>query len=250
MAGLEEYYRILDLEPGATLSEIKQAYREQAKTWHPDRFPYDHFTRKRCEERMRRINEAYEHLRRFAAEAKPRPAPAPEPGPPPKPGPPPFRQSPPPPEPEAAAEEPEPWMQPWDEASAPKPPPKPSWEPFRRHVPIDQPDYAGVTQVGVAFAAASLILAGVYLPDVWSRENYYTAVRLTVSLGCGYGVYFSLSRNYWEIALALGLIAMVLNPIAPVLMSLEEWRVFSALCPLMLGFFWAVLLSRESRKGR
>lgn len=241
MGGLEEYYRILGLQPGAALSEIKQAYREQAKTWHPDRFPYDHFTRKRCEERMRRINEAYEHLRRFASEAKPRPAPAPEPPPPPKAGPPPFRQSAPPPEP---------WMQAWDEASAPKPPPKPSWEPFRRHVPIDRPDYAGVTQVGVAFGAASLILAGVYLPDLWSREGYYSATRLTVSLGCAYGVYFSLSRDYWEIAMALGLIALVLNPVAPVPMTLGEWRVFSALCPLMLGFFWAVLLMRENRKGR
>jgi hypothetical protein len=40
---LSPYYQILEIEPGASLEEIKRAYREQTKIWHPDRFPADDF---------------------------------------------------------------------------------------------------------------------------------------------------------------------------------------------------------------
>lgn len=33
----KDYYKILDVSPGATLAEIKQAYRSQSLKWHPDR---------------------------------------------------------------------------------------------------------------------------------------------------------------------------------------------------------------------
>ncbi|MFM8004815.1 MAG: J domain-containing protein, partial [Dolichospermum sp.] len=38
---LERYYRILELEPGATLAEINQAYKDLVFVWHPDRLPKD-----------------------------------------------------------------------------------------------------------------------------------------------------------------------------------------------------------------
>ena len=38
---LERYYRILELEPGATLEEINQAYKDLVFVWHPDRLPKD-----------------------------------------------------------------------------------------------------------------------------------------------------------------------------------------------------------------
>jgi hypothetical protein len=34
-------YRMLELEPGASLEQVKQAWRELVKVWHPDRFPND-----------------------------------------------------------------------------------------------------------------------------------------------------------------------------------------------------------------
>ncbi|NJL80954.1 MAG: J domain-containing protein, partial [Richelia sp. SM2_1_7] len=41
MRELERYYRILELEPGASLEEVNQAYRDLAFIWHPDRIPQE-----------------------------------------------------------------------------------------------------------------------------------------------------------------------------------------------------------------
>jgi len=37
MAHLKDYYRILELDPSATLPEIKKAYRKLAQQYHPDK---------------------------------------------------------------------------------------------------------------------------------------------------------------------------------------------------------------------
>ncbi|NJL83041.1 MAG: J domain-containing protein [Chloroflexaceae bacterium] len=41
MDDLENCYRILELEPGASLEDINQAYKDLAFVWHPDRIPAD-----------------------------------------------------------------------------------------------------------------------------------------------------------------------------------------------------------------
>ncbi len=38
MTSIENYYKVLGIEPGASLREIKEAYRDLASVWHPDRF--------------------------------------------------------------------------------------------------------------------------------------------------------------------------------------------------------------------
>lgn len=38
MSDIRHYFQILGLKPGASLEEIKKAYRSLAKLWHPDRF--------------------------------------------------------------------------------------------------------------------------------------------------------------------------------------------------------------------
>ncbi len=35
---INQAYKILGLKLGASIDEVKQAYRQMAKTWHPDRF--------------------------------------------------------------------------------------------------------------------------------------------------------------------------------------------------------------------
>lgn len=59
----EADFRILGLEPGADRFAVKQAYRNLAKKWHPDRFhtrPYE--IRALAEDKFREINEAYERI--------------------------------------------------------------------------------------------------------------------------------------------------------------------------------------------
>ena len=55
-------YRILDLEPGVTLDEVKRSYRELVKVWHPDRFTGDAKLQQKAEEKLKQINRAYEIL--------------------------------------------------------------------------------------------------------------------------------------------------------------------------------------------
>jgi len=54
-------YEVLGLKPGATEEEIKAAYRELVKKYHPDRY-MDNPLNDLAEEKMREINEAYETL--------------------------------------------------------------------------------------------------------------------------------------------------------------------------------------------
>jgi len=54
-------YEVLGLKPGATQEEIKTAYRELVKKYHPDRYQ-DNPLSDLAEEKIREINEAYETL--------------------------------------------------------------------------------------------------------------------------------------------------------------------------------------------
>jgi TonB family protein len=54
--------RILEIEPGASLEEIRQAYRDQTKVWHPDRFSNDVRLQKKAEDKLKQINLAYQRL--------------------------------------------------------------------------------------------------------------------------------------------------------------------------------------------
>jgi curved DNA-binding protein CbpA len=38
-SNLDQYYEILGLNPGASPGDVKQAYRNIVKIWHPDSFP-------------------------------------------------------------------------------------------------------------------------------------------------------------------------------------------------------------------
>jgi DnaJ domain len=57
-----EALEILALRPGATPSEIKEAYRDLVKVWHPDRFGNDVRLRQKADSQLKLINEAYRVL--------------------------------------------------------------------------------------------------------------------------------------------------------------------------------------------
>jgi curved DNA-binding protein CbpA len=41
MEDIAQLYRTLELEPGATSEEIKAAYLDMVKVWHPDRYQHE-----------------------------------------------------------------------------------------------------------------------------------------------------------------------------------------------------------------
>lgn len=58
-------YTVLEIEKGASVDDIKKAYRKMAKKYHPDRVIHlgkEH--QKGAEEKFRQVQEAYEHLQK------------------------------------------------------------------------------------------------------------------------------------------------------------------------------------------
>jgi curved DNA-binding protein CbpA len=62
---ISHYYELLGLKPDASEEEIKQAYRDLSKVWHPDRFVRDPRLQNKAEEKMKEINEAYQKIRDY-----------------------------------------------------------------------------------------------------------------------------------------------------------------------------------------
>ena len=57
-----EAYKLLGVTPGVPVRELKAAYRDLAKVWHPDRFLHDPGLREKAQEKLKEINAAYELL--------------------------------------------------------------------------------------------------------------------------------------------------------------------------------------------
>ena len=58
-------YKILEIEKSATDNEVKKAYRSMAKKYHPDKLVHmDEAYRKGAEEKFRKVQEAYESIRK------------------------------------------------------------------------------------------------------------------------------------------------------------------------------------------
>ena len=68
-----EALKILGLESNAKASEIKGAYRDLVKVWHPDRFGTDLPLRRKAEEHLKQINLAYQCLQGYTPTPDPTP---------------------------------------------------------------------------------------------------------------------------------------------------------------------------------
>jgi TPR repeat protein len=61
-AATAEAYRTLDLQPGADLGSVRQAYLVLVKVWHPDRFGNDPKLQAISDEKLKDINASYETI--------------------------------------------------------------------------------------------------------------------------------------------------------------------------------------------
>lgn len=55
-------YGVLGIPTDGTEEEIRQAYHDLVRVWHPNRFQSDRRLQEIAQERLRKINEAYETL--------------------------------------------------------------------------------------------------------------------------------------------------------------------------------------------
>lgn len=63
----DDAYRLLEVEKGANAASVKDAYRDMAMVWHPDRFGDDSRLKTKAQEQFKKINDAYAHLREHQA---------------------------------------------------------------------------------------------------------------------------------------------------------------------------------------
>lgn len=64
MEDLAHCYLLLGLEPGASLEDVNQAYKDLAFVWHPDRLPSDNpRLQEKAQEKLKQINYARDILR-------------------------------------------------------------------------------------------------------------------------------------------------------------------------------------------
>ena len=74
MKSVKQCLEILGVTPNTTPDQIKVAYRDLVKVWHPDRFVHDKRLQQKAEEKLKEINEAYEQLQSAFAHAESRQA--------------------------------------------------------------------------------------------------------------------------------------------------------------------------------
>src|SRR5258706_669083 len=58
----QTYYEVLEIPKSATSEQIRKAYLDLVKVWHPDRFIHDLNLHARAQEKLKAVNEAYSIL--------------------------------------------------------------------------------------------------------------------------------------------------------------------------------------------
>lgn len=71
MDDIAKAYTVLELEPGASLSDVNQAYKDLVFIWHPDRIPADNTRlRDKAQDKLKRLNNARSRLKQHLRDDK------------------------------------------------------------------------------------------------------------------------------------------------------------------------------------
>lgn len=65
MQRFEAHFQLLELDQTASLEEVRQAYKDLVMVWHPDRFGHNLRLREKAENKLKQVNQAYEHLKQW-----------------------------------------------------------------------------------------------------------------------------------------------------------------------------------------
>ncbi len=60
---VEHYLSILEVDRNITIKDLKKAYKQQLKVWHPDRFMSDKELQNKANDKTAEINNAYKFLK-------------------------------------------------------------------------------------------------------------------------------------------------------------------------------------------
>jgi DnaJ-class molecular chaperone len=60
-------YKTLDLKTGAPIDDVRKAYKDMVRVWHPDRFAGNIRLRAKANEKLKEINFAYSEIQKFWA---------------------------------------------------------------------------------------------------------------------------------------------------------------------------------------
>ena len=58
MENIAQYYAVLNIDSAASLETVKQAYRQLAKIWHPDKYVGNSQLTSQAEVEIKKINQA------------------------------------------------------------------------------------------------------------------------------------------------------------------------------------------------
>lgn len=59
----KRYFQLLELGPNPSIEELDQAYKDMVNIWHPDRFAHNPRLKRKAEEKLKEVNQAYEALK-------------------------------------------------------------------------------------------------------------------------------------------------------------------------------------------
>jgi DnaJ-class molecular chaperone len=62
---IRQCFDVLELDSSASIDDAKQAYKDMVNIWHPDRFSNNPRLKRKAEDKLKEVNEAYEMMQSF-----------------------------------------------------------------------------------------------------------------------------------------------------------------------------------------